>query len=180
MGKNGGVDFREFNQLRNQLVKMDDEVTKLIEDCAKELAARFLAKVIKRTPVGDYTKEVNVTAKRNSKKYKKGDVYTKKVADGSGKVGGTLRRGWTGGTNLSGKAFASGMKVYYSGGQYILVVTNSVEYASHVEFGHRGRNLKGWTKGRFMMTISEKEIEGIVPALLEKKVTQKMKEWLGG
>ena len=58
---------------------------------------------------------------------------------------------------------------------------NSTEYASYVEFGHRqrpgryvpalGKSLKaGWVKGRFMLTISEQEVEAQLPALLEKKL----------
>ena len=56
------------------------------------MAARLLEKVIKRTKPGNYSKEIEVTAKRDSKYHKKGDKYKKKVTP---KKGGTLRRGWT-------------------------------------------------------------------------------------
>ena len=60
-----------MKKLQKQLNKLQQsEVEAFVDSCAKELAARLLAKVIKRTPVGDYPK-------------------------GSGKKGGTLRRGWT-------------------------------------------------------------------------------------
>ena len=49
-----------------------------MESCAKELAARLLAIVVKRTPVGDYSKEITIVAKRNSKKHKKGETYKKR------------------------------------------------------------------------------------------------------
>lgn len=47
---------------------------------------------------------------------------------------------------------------------------NPVEYASYVEYGHRTANHKGWVKGRFMMTISEQELEKIAPKVLENKI----------
>lgn len=52
---------------------------------------------------------------------------------------------------------------------------NPVEYASYVEYGHRTANHKGWVKGKFMMTISEQELEKIAPKVLENKI----KKYLG-
>ena len=52
MGKN--VDYKQFEQFKKKLEKTlnDDSRQKFMEDCAKELAARLLSRVIKRTPVG--------------------------------------------------------------------------------------------------------------------------------
>ena len=52
---------------------------------------------------------------------------------------------------------------------------NPVQYASYVEYGYRTRNHKGWVIGKFMMTISVKEIQNIAPNLLESKI----KKFLG-
>jgi hypothetical protein len=122
-----------------------------IESCAKELAARLLAKVIKRTPVGQYP-------------------------SGSGKVGGTLRRGWTGDKSQAGSAFAGNLKVNHFGDTYVIGVENPVEYASYVEFGHRTRNHSGWVEGKFMLTISEQEIQSAAPKVLENKLKKKLGE----
>ena len=46
-----GVDFRELKELKAQLEKEMDNMDLFIEDMAKELAARLLAKSKKRTPV---------------------------------------------------------------------------------------------------------------------------------
>ena len=46
----------------------------------------------------------------------------------------------------------------------------------YVEFGHRTANHKGWVPGRFMLTISEKEIEAITPKLVQKKLEEKLRE----
>lgn len=55
-------------------------------------------------------------------------------------------------------------------------MVNSVSYASHVEFGHRTRNHKGWVPGRFILTISEQELEGD----LERIIQNKLQKFMGG
>ena len=56
MASGGNVDFRELQEFRRKMEASlnDDQINDFIESCAKELAARLLAKVIKRTPVGQY------------------------------------------------------------------------------------------------------------------------------
>ncbi|MCI9542007.1 MAG: HK97 gp10 family phage protein [Lachnospiraceae bacterium] len=187
MGKMGNFTISDLKKLQDQLNKLQSgNVEAFVESCAKELAARLLAKVIKRTPVGDYSKEVEVTAKRDSKNHKKGDTYKKRI-NPSGKMGGTLRRGWTSkshkeaesGTGKSsvseGIAYADSLKINHYGGFLVIEIINPVEYASYVEYGHRTRNHKGWVPGRFMLTISEQEMQGIAPKVLEAKI----KKFLG-
>lgn len=175
------LDYSELNKLKEQIMLFGDpdQMDKFFESCAKELAARLLAKVIKRTPVGQYPEE-------------------------SGKVGGTLRRGWTTGStgdaahdtkqamysNLFGggqRIMKSDMKVNKVGDDYVIEIINPVEYASYVEYGHRqtpgrfvpaiGKRLKqGWVEGRFMLTISEDEIRKSAPRILERK----LKKYLEG
>lgn len=53
MGKMGKFTASDLKKLQNKLNKIKD-VDAFVESCAKELAARFYAKVVKRTPVGDY------------------------------------------------------------------------------------------------------------------------------
>jgi len=55
MAKTGKMTAAGLKKLQKQLNKLQgDECEAFMEACAKELAARLLAKVIKRTPVGDY------------------------------------------------------------------------------------------------------------------------------
>ena len=68
------------------------------------------------------------------------------------------------------------MPVHHFGDTYVVEIVNPVEYASYVEYGHRTRNHKGWVKGKFMMTISEKELKDIAPQILERKIKKYMKE----
>lgn len=155
MGRNGGCDYSQLEDFLKRLDKQDDMIAKFIEGCAKELAARLLAKVIKRTPVGQYPSS-------------------------AGKVGGTLSRGWTGGKTSSGTAYARNLKVNHYGGAYVIEIVNPVEYASYVEYGHRTRNHRDWADGYFMLTISEKKIQSIAPALLEKKIAKQLGDVFGG
>ena len=77
MGKMGKFNMDGLEKFRDELNKLQDPDA-FVESCAKELAARLLRMVVKRTPVGDYPK-------------------------GTGKKGGTLRRGWTGEKRSSAK-----------------------------------------------------------------------------
>lgn len=138
---------KNLNKLQGQ------DLDAFMEACAKELAARLLAKVIKRTPVGDYPKS-------------------------SGKKGGTLRRGWTAGKRESAKGYADSLTINHFGNTYVIEIVNPVEYASYVEYGHRTANHKGWVQGRFMLTISEQEIQNIAPKALENKIKKFMGECL--
>ena len=54
---NTKVDLKQLEEFRDRVQKAADEEQQraFMEACAKELAARLLAKVIKRTPVGDYS-----------------------------------------------------------------------------------------------------------------------------
>lgn len=153
MAKNGKVDVKGLENFRKNIEKSlgSNQINEFIESCAKELAARLLAKVIKRTPVGQYPKS-------------------------SGKKGGTLRRGWTGEKSQSASTYAQGLKVHHFGGVYVIEIINPVKYAPYVEFGHRTRGGDGWVEGKFMLTISEQELERDAPKILENKLKKKLGE----
>ena len=157
-------DFSQLKAFTDGLQRLkSDDMEQFCRQCTKELAARLLAKVIKRTPVGDYPSH-------------------------TGKSGGTLRRGWTaksegeaesGGTS-NAKQYADSLQINKVGNTYQVEIINPVHYASYVEFGHRTRGGKGWVNGRFMLTISEQELDTQAPAILERKITQKLMEVFGG
>lgn len=150
MARYGGFNISGLKDLQKELNKLQDPDS-FVESCAKELAARLLRLVVKRTPVGQYPK-------------------------GSGKKGGTLRRGWTGSKQSSASGYAESLTVNHFGDTYVIEIINPVEYASYVEYGHRTANHKGWVNGKFMMKISEQELERIAPKVLENKI----KKYLGG
>lgn len=51
MSKDIKVDIKQLEHLRDNLQQLDKDINSFLESCAKELAARLIAKVIKRTPV---------------------------------------------------------------------------------------------------------------------------------
>ena len=151
MGNAVKINLEGFKELEKSLTKIQKDVDDFIVSLSKEVAARLLAKVIRRTLPGKYSKS-------------------------SGKKGGTLRRGWTAGKKQSQKSFVEDMKVIKIGGVYEIVVKNSVEYASYVEFGHRTRNHKGWVPGKFILTVSEQELEGDLEGIIQNK----LQKFMGG
>lgn len=177
----GSFDIKGLEKLQKDLNRVKEpQLNEFLEACAKELAARLLAKIIKRTPVGDYD-----TYWTDSDGTRIVDENNKPIAlKKSPKKGGTLRRGWTAqkGSGASGlntrgaKQFVDTLKVNHFGDTYVIEIINSVYYASYVEFGHRTPSHRGWVPGKFMMTISEQELERIAPDILEKKI----KKFLGG
>ena len=168
MGRNGKVNTNDLKKFRKNLEKHlgEYQIHPFLESCAKELAARLLAKVIKRTPVGVYSGGTYRCA--GGRSHLGGKV--------TGKVGGTLRRGWTGGKNGGASAYANSLRVHTFGGNYVIEIVNPVEYASYVEFGHRTRGGKGWSEGHFFLTISEQEVQRDAPKILENKLKKKLGE----
>lgn len=146
-GKINDKDLKKFQERLKKLQKSDD----FVEACAKDLAAQLLRLVIKRTPVGKYKA-------------------------GSGKKGGTLKRGWTGQKNSSARSYIDSLAVHHFGDTFVIEIVNPTEYASYVEYGHRTAGHNGWVAGKFMMTISEQEIARSAPKALERKI----KRFLGG
>lgn len=71
---------------------------------------------------------------------------------------GELRRGWT-----------IGEIQRAPDGSYLIEIINPVEYSLYVEHGHRTADHKGWVEGRFMLTVSIKELEQELPAFLNRK-----------
>lgn len=145
--------LQEFVDKVERLIAKD-QMDLFLETCAKELAARLLTKVIKRTPVGVYPKN-------------------------SGKSGGTLRRGWTAEKTQDILTYVNSLNISHSGRNFIIEIINPVEYASYVEYGHRTRNHTGWVEGKFMLTISSQEVQEASPAILEKKLKRKLGEIFG-
>lgn len=186
MAKWGNCDFRELKKFQEKLEKLSKaEVSKFCQEVSKELAQRLLRKVIKRTPVGDYSHETTVTVKRDGKKHRKGEKYTKRININS-KTGGTLRRGWTAKSEQEAKngtrkgkdivSWVNELPIKRIGNIFQIDVTNVVSYSSYVENGHRTRNHKGWVEGHFMLTISEKEINTMLPKFIEKKLIELLSE----
>ncbi len=159
MARWGNCDYKQLQRLRENLEQLQRiDMERFCVEVSKELAARLLALVIPRTPVGKYPKA-------------------------TGKKGGTLRRGWTaksaqeasGGGSSDAKAYADALPVSKTGTTYTIEVINPVEYASYVEFGHRTPGGRGWVNGHYFLTLSERDLSSIAPGLIERKLEQMLR-----
>lgn len=87
---------------------------------------------------------------------------------------GNLRRSWKL-TNVERRGNSYQIELY-NDARY-----DGESYASFVEYGHRtGKDLTKWVEGRFMMTISMKEIERDLPKYLEKRMTELLDNLMNG
>lgn len=156
----GNCVYKQLLKLKENIDRLQSmDMQKFCRDASKELAARLLSLVIPATPVGQYPKS-------------------------TGKKGGTLRRGWTAksqaeatkGGKADVKAYAQSLPVFKQGSNYYIEVINPVEYASYVEFGHRTPGGKGCVSGQYFLTLSEHELEKVAPKVLEKRLTELLRE----
>lgn len=92
---------------------------------------------------------------------------------------GTLRRGWD--NALGGLGIMSVSKTQGAGQSYSITVENATPYASYVESGHRqtpgryvpaiGKRLvASWVEGKHMLEISEGNLKGVLPGVLQTKL----------
>ncbi len=130
MARWGNCDFKQLKQFKEKLEKMSKaDIKKFCENVSKELAARLLRKVIKRTPVGDYS----------GKTYTCVGGKTHKGSKKKGMVGGTLRRGWTAKTEEEAKSgngkgknvsnWVNELPIKHIGNIFQIDVTNVVSYS---------------------------------------------------
>ena len=202
MAKWGKCDFKQLQKLRDNIAKLEEtDMDKFCRETSKELAARLLALVIPRTPVG---KRPKLSGPKTEKVVgASGKERTFLTAEGAryeqywgGYMGGTLRRGWTartereaesGGGSDSVEEYVATLPVTKAGGEYRIEVINPVEYASYVEFGHRqtpgryvpaiGKTLKkGWAEGKYFLTLSEQDLKNLAPGIIEHKLEKQLRE----
>ncbi|ALA07353.1 hypothetical protein OSIRIS_12 [Brevibacillus phage Osiris] len=157
----GSFDMGDFERLAKAFQKANDErvVERFIRDFLLEMAYRAERKIKKRTVVGPT---------------------------------GDLKKSWRVG------------KIEKRGNNYMVEIFSNLDYASFVEYGFRSHWVPGrwegnqfvydpaaktgmqvgekggWVEGRFMMTISMKEIEKELPRYLEKRQTELLNDIMNG
>ncbi len=203
----GNCNFEQLVAMQKRLEYLEKQkVNRFYADCARELAARLLALVIPKTPVG--VKPVSLTSAPQASKVVGASGKVRTLASReqqilkqhwSGYVGGTLRRGWTAKTEeeakngkaKSAKQYVQEIPIRKAGRNYIITINNPVSYASYVEDGHRqtpgryvpqiGKSLKrDFVPGKHMLMVSLFELETIAPPILEKKLIKLLKGALDG
>lgn len=164
MAKWGACDFKQLVALQKRMEQLErTDLDAFCRSCAQELAARLLALVIPRTPVGVYEDKLVSFTTRDGKQV---SFWAK-----ANKTGGNLRRSWT---------TRDGLRVVKEGDTYTITIENSALYASYVEFGHRTANHKGWVRGKFMLTISEQQLQTRLPQILERKLKVYLEKVING
>ena len=150
------VNFTELEQLQKRFEELNNaEIERFNEELVKEKAKYFLGSVVRLTPVGQYD---------------------------DGRVGGTLRRGWTTRNQREAElsaAFVGGrsidahinqnLKISKTGKTYSIEVANNVEYASYVNYGHRTRG-NGFVNGQFFLEKALAETGTRSSKILDRKV----------
>lgn len=66
-------------------------------------------------------------------------------------------------------------KVSKVGNGYQVEIYNDLEYASSVEYGHRINGGKGWKEGKFMMTITENDIQRRLDKIAQPHIDNMLK-----
>lgn len=185
MARWGRADFRQLQELERKLDRLSRvDFDRFCQQTARELAARLLADVKKRTPTGSVPDDISKNRKNKiavvGASGKKRKLFSREAAIyqqyWAGYTGGSLRNAWT--VSLSGGA---GL------GAYVVIIKNNLEYASYVEYGHRqqpgryvpalGKSLKeAWVPGKYMLTIALQDLERILPALLEQRLYSFLQE----
>lgn len=164
-----GFDFSELKEYADKIAQLDDaQQEQLMEDCTKQVAKALLNGAVRNTPVGQY----------------------------EDRVGGTLRRGWTGGVQKSTNTYVEGQTVQRLGNSYQLTEENVAKaengtfYASYVEYGHRqepgrfvpalGKRLKkSWVEGHHMLKKAEDDVNRQQKRIISLKVNKELKKYFG-
>lgn len=141
-----GCNYKEFEKLLDNLNLLEQTMDDFVASCAKELAARLLAKAIKRTPVDSGVLRRGWTAQ--------------------------AEEGAKGGNSVT--EYVQALPITKSGGTYSIEIINPVKYASYVEYGHRTKGGRGFVNGKLMLTISENEIRNSSQKILERKIQKEL------
>ena len=148
------ADYKQLTKFQKQIEQLNNEQKQqFLEACCKELAARLLAKVIKRTPSSSGVLRRGWTAgiKQNATDYAN-SLNINKVAD-----------------------------KYYIDIVNPVEYASYVEYGHRQTPGRYvpelGKCLKqGWVEGKHMLSISQKEIQSDAPRVLQNKLKKKLGE----
>lgn len=173
------IEEKEFLKFIKECKRDAINARPILEEGLNEIGARLLRRVKQKTPVG-----ANQTGKI-ARRDKTGMLETYKRGRRKGEVktrvgvthqGGNLRRRWYV-SNLTKKKDRSLVMIY-----------NTTRYGMYVEYGHRqtpgrfipvlGKRLKvRWVKGRFMLTKSIQEVDGLTPDIMKKYIKKAVSAW---
>lgn len=102
-------------------------------------------------------------------------------------ISGDLKRAWTGGVDMSPDAYVQTRSISRKGNAYVLLLFNSMNYASYVEYGHKqqvgrfvpelGVRLKApWVQGQFMCRKTVADVKARYPSIARRNLEKFLKE----
>lgn len=155
-----GFEFSEFLQFRDRMQGMLDEhaVDGFIREVLLDLAKKLVVKTKRRTPKNTGLLQNswmigNVVQNDNSYEV---EVYT----------------------DIEYANFIeNGFRAHWVPGEW---VGNQFVYDKNAKTGMQVGKKNSWVPGKFMLTISAKEIERELPAYLQKKQLELLKKMMGG
>lgn len=151
----GGFDYRGFLQLRNQTERMLNDWERFICGFLLKQGLDVIAKTKNNTPV-------DTGLARNAWTLGDGVVALRgKWNADAGKIQYQSER------SLSKRATLN--SVIREGNNLKVVITNPVEYASFLEYGHMNRGRNGWIEGYFMCTLAIDDVEKKLPARFQRE-----------
>lgn len=138
------LDMKELLEYSKKLTKASDGFEDFLKDFLIEMANRIIAKTKPRTPV-------DTGALRSSWGI---ETEKTKVVESTNNQGRKML-----------KTIRTG-DIKYNGKEISLILSNPMEYATEIEYGHRivrnGAEV-GWYEGRFMLKTSIDEIRKQIP-----------------
>lgn len=146
------ADFGQLEQFFENFQNAHDDFDEFLRKFLLEMALRAIAKIKEKTPV-------DTGALRN----------TWAVGNQAVQIGRTNAQPIS---EFEQAATLESVRVV--GNELEITISNAMDYASFVEYGHRLRN-GAWRNGFFMMTIGVKRIQREIPERFSKEFAQYMR-----
>lgn len=169
------LDVSKLKDFADKMEKLGNiDGPRALKEATNQIRIALLTDVRRRTKVGRYGFYLN---KGKTQKWVAGRGT--KYGWQSGKVGGTLRRGWS---SLSAKRIKGSSS-------WVAQVYNPVEYAPYYEYGHRqevgrfvpafygvgAKLVKPYVAGKFPLAFATANINKQIPRIVDQTLTNFMK-----
>ncbi|MFR6290232.1 MAG: HK97 gp10 family phage protein [Peptococcaceae bacterium] len=151
----GGFDYSGFTELMHQTERMLNDWQNFICNFLLKQGLDAINRVKNNTPVDTgllrnaWTLGDGVVALKGKWNVKKGKIQYRQDQ------------------NLSQSATLN--SVIREGNTLKVIISNPVEYASFIEYGHMNRGRDGWVEGYFMCTFAIADVEKKMPARFQRE-----------
>lgn len=155
MGKNYKFDYSQFEDYVKNFKKASDNFETFLKKFMLKQGQRVVAAAKPRTPVDTGALRESYVIGKEAKAIR---------YDSSGKVSGADYI-----SAFANKASIDDVKLV--GNELQVTISNPMEYASYIEYGHHSY------LGRYMLTISIDEVSRAMPSRFQKEFTKFLSDW---